>query len=63
MQAIARESLGLVLTEAEAADLVEPFLALQQLIRTMEQVPLPFSGDPFTSPGLGEDWLDTWPDK
>ena len=62
MQAIARESLGIILTENEAAALVQPFLGLQKLIQTIEQVPLPYSGDPFISPGLGEDWLDTWPD-
>jgi hypothetical protein len=63
MQAIARECLGLSLTESEAAALVQPYLGLQKLIRTMEEVPLPFSQDPFISPATGDDWLETWPDR
>jgi hypothetical protein len=63
MQTIARECLGLALTEGEAAALVQPYLGLQKMIRTMEEVPLPFSQDPFVSPATGDDWLDTWPDN
>ena len=63
MQAIARECLGLNLTESEAAALVQPYLGLQKLIRTMEEVSLPFSQDPFVSPATGDDWLETWPDR
>jgi len=63
MQAIARECLGLLLTEAEATSLVQPYAGLQKLIRTMEEVPLPYSHDPFISPATGDHWLDTWPDS
>ena len=63
MQAIARECLGLALTEGEAAALVEPYLGLQRLIDTMEEVPLPYSQDPFVSPATGDVWLNAWPDK
>ena len=63
MQAIARECLGLALTESEAAALIGPYLGLQKMIRTMEEVPLPFSQEPFVSPATGDDWLDTWPDR
>jgi hypothetical protein len=62
MQAVAREVLGLDLTEAEAAALVQPYLGLQRLLRTLEEVPLPFSQDPFISPGTGDQWLDAWPE-
>jgi hypothetical protein len=63
MQAIARECLGLNLTDSEAAALVQPYLGLQKLIRTMEEVSLPFAQDPFVSPATGDDWLETWPDR
>ena len=63
MQTIARECLGLALTEDEAAALVQPYLGLQKMIRTMEEVPLLFSQDPFVSPATGDDWLNTWPDN
>lgn len=62
MQAVARDVLGLDLTEAEAAALVQPYLGLQRLLRTLEEVPLPFSQDPFVSPGMGDQWLNTWPE-
>lgn len=63
MQAIASEWLGVSLTEREAATLVQPLVGLQKLIRTLEEVPLPYTDDPFISPGTGDDWLETWPDK
>ena len=60
---VAREWLGLTLTESEAASLVQPLDGLRRLIQTIEEVPLPYSADPFTSPGLGDHWLETWPEK
>ena len=63
MEAVAREVLGIELTQTEAAALVQPYLGLQRLLRTLEEVPLPFSQDPFVTPGTGDQWLDTWPER
>lgn len=63
LQTIARECLGIRLTETEAAALVGPYLSLRAVIRTLDSVPLEFSREPFMSPGNGDDWLKRWPDK
>ena len=55
--------LGLDLNEVEADALVQPLAGMAKLVRTIEQVSLPYSGDPFISPGIGDQWLDTWPDR
>jgi hypothetical protein len=54
--------LGLPLSEDEAAALVQPLAGLRGLVRTLEEVPLPYTDDPFISPATGDDWLETWPD-
>jgi hypothetical protein len=63
LQIIAREWLGLTLTESEASSLVKPLDGLRRLVETMEEVPLSYTADPFTSPGSGDHWLETWPEK
>jgi hypothetical protein len=63
LQLIARETLGVALTEAEAASLVQPYLALQEMIRAIEAIALPYTEEPFTSPGKADEWLESWPDK
>src|SRR5206468_3474562 len=63
LRAIAIESLGLTLSESEAAALVQPYVGLQRMIAVMDEVPLPFSQDPFVSPATGDHWLEAWPDK
>jgi hypothetical protein len=63
IQTVARELLGLTLTDAEAALLVEPLVALQQLVQAIETVPLPYSADPFITPRSSDEWLETWPEQ
>lgn len=63
IDAIARECLGIALTEREAAALVQPYLALRAAMRTLDQVALPFTCDPFISPATADEWLKRWPDK
>lgn len=63
VQIVARELLGLVLTDAEAASLVHPLAGLQKLMQAIETVPLPYSADPFITPRSGDDWLESWPEQ
>ncbi len=58
----AKDLLGLSLTEEEAAGLVGPLTGLRQLVELVERVPLPFSAQPFITPGMGDRWLAEWPD-
>lgn len=62
VQSMAKESLGLSLSETEASALVAPLAGLRLLVRTIEEVPLQYSADPFISPATGDKWLESWPD-
>ena len=63
VQMMAQEWVGLTLSESEASALVQPLMGVQSLVRTMEEIPLAYSSDPFVSPGTGDVWLESWPDK
>lgn len=63
LQLIARAGVGLALTESEAAALLPAYLALQELIRKLEAVPLPYTDDPFITPAMADRWLEAWPER
>ena len=62
IQTTAKDFLGLTLTDDEADSLVEPLAGLAHMVELIERVPLPFSAQPFITPGSGDRWLEQWPE-
>ena len=54
VRAYARDVLGLALTEVEANELAPALDAIRELVEQIESVPLPYFGEPFTSPRHGD---------
>lgn len=63
VEVIANELLGLSLTKDEAKALERPLNGLRHMVELIERVPLPYTAEPYITPGTGDRWLEAWPDS
>ncbi len=63
IEAVANKFLGLSLTQDEAAALQGPLEGLLTMVEQIERVALPYSAQPFITPGTADRWLEAWPES
>lgn len=63
VQDAARELLGLSLDDDQSRNLSGALAGLKKMVDVLEQVPLPYTQEPFASPRSADKWLEDWPSK
>ena len=63
IEAVANKFLGLSLTQDDAEALQGPLEGLLAMVEQIERVALPYSAQPFITPGTADRWLEAWPES